>query len=250
MKTDMSLIYGVHSVKALLTESKNTVQSLIVGQGKRNHALKTIVALAEKAKIPIEVLSAQELNQLSGDGVHQGVIARCINQQSIKTDLKQLLEDAPDNPLFLILDGVQDPHNLGAILRVADASGVCGVIAPKDRAVGLTPVVHKVACGAAATVPYVQVTNLARTMRELQKNNIWLYGASEHADQNLYEMELTGGVAIVLGAEGAGLRHLTTENCDQLMRIPMKGQVDSLNVSVAAGVCLFEVVRQRLNSLT
>jgi len=243
--SDLSFIYGIHSVHALLKRAASTVNTLFIMQTKHNAGIKRLMALAERQHVSVQIVSKSELDQMVPNGVHQGVVARCQTKAQGSHNFDEILEYAHDNALFLVLDGVQDPHNLGAILRVADAAGVSAVIAPKDRAVGLTPVVHKVASGAASTVPYFQVTNLAQTMRKMQEAGVWIYGASEHGDDSIYDLQLTGKVALVMGAEGAGLRRLTSEVCDHLMHIPMLGSVDSLNVSVATGVCLYEVVRQR-----
>jgi 23S rRNA (guanosine2251-2'-O)-methyltransferase len=197
------------------------------------------------------------LSKLCGGHGHQGVAARVHSIEQVHS-LDELLEnlessqlalplDQRVNPLILVLDGVTDPHNLGACLRVADGAGVHAVIAPKDHAAGINATVAKVASGAAETVPYFMVTNLARTLGELKERNIWIIGTSDTATQTLYQADLTGPVALVLGAEGAGMRQLTSKTCDQLVSIPMRGAVESLNVSVASGVCLYEALRQRSN---
>jgi 23S rRNA (guanosine2251-2'-O)-methyltransferase len=196
----------------------------------------------------VQVSTADDalLNQLAAGERHQGVVAELVAQAGDpETQLEEALEAAGDAPLLLVLDGVQDPHNLGACLRSADAAGVAAVIVPRDRAAGLTPVVRKVAAGAAETVPLVAVVNLARTLRELKNRGVWLVGTDDAADRTLYEADLKGPVALVMGSEGEGMRRLTRECCDQLVSIPMAGAVESLNVSVAAGVALFEAVRQR-----
>lgn len=162
-----------------------------------------------------------------------------------EVDLFGIIESLSDDPFLLVLDNIQDPHNLGACLRTADAAGVHAVIAPKDRSVGLTETVVRIACGAAESVPFVQVTNLARLLKQLQDHGVWLVGTSDRAEQTLYEVKLTGPIALVMGAEGKGLRRLTAEKCDFLVSLPMVGKVECLNVSVAAGICLFEAVRQR-----
>jgi 23S rRNA (guanosine2251-2'-O)-methyltransferase len=184
----------------------------------------------------------KRLDGFYGGGRHQGVVAR-VQVQKVADDLEEILKDV-EQPLLLALDGVTDPHNLGACLRVANAAGAHAVIAPRDRAAGITPAVSKVASGAAESTPYLMVTNLARTLRELKDRNIWVVGADERADKTLYEADLPAGIAWVLGAEGEGMRRLTRENCDLLVRIPMGGDVASLNVSVSAGICLFESVRR------
>jgi 23S rRNA (guanosine2251-2'-O)-methyltransferase len=176
---------------------------------------------------------------------HQGVVARA-GELSLARNLSELLDAIQGPPLLLLLDGVTDPHNLGACLRVADGAGAHAVIAPKDRAVGLNATAAKVASGAADTMPYITVTNLARAMRELQEHDIWLTGTTEDAEQTLYDVDYAGGTAFVMGSEGEGLRRLTRENCDRLVSLPMQGSVESLNVSVASGICLYEARRQRM----
>ena len=188
----------------------------------------------------------QELDRVTEEANHQGVLAYCETARVYsEQDLGRLLESIAQPPLILVLDGIQDPHNLGACFRSADAAGVHLIIAPKDKSVGLTPVVSKVASGATETIPFVQVTNLARTLEKLKELGIWIYGAAGEAEQSIYQTNMTGPAAIVLGSEGEGLRRLTREHCDVLVKIPMHGTVSSLNVSVAAGVMLFEVLRQR-----
>jgi 23S rRNA (guanosine2251-2'-O)-methyltransferase len=185
----------------------------------------------------------KRLDGFYGGGRHQGVVARVEVRKSADT-LDELL-DQVENPLLLVLDGVTDPHNLGACLRVANGAGAHAVVAPKDRAVGVTPTVSKVASGAAEATPYLMVTNLARTLGELKERNIWIVGADERAAQSLYEADLPDSIAWVLGAEGEGMRRLTRESCDLLVKIPMRGELPSLNVSVSAGICLYESVRRR-----
>jgi 23S rRNA (guanosine2251-2'-O)-methyltransferase len=189
-------------------------------------------------------LDARRLDGMAGNAVHQGVVAR-VELQRLPVHIEDVLEHLTEPALLLVLDGVKDPHNLGACLRVADAMGVHAVIAPKDRAVGINATVSKVASGAAETVPYIAVTNLARTLREFTEYGIWIVGTDDQAQQGLYEAKLAGALAWVLGAEGDGMRRLTREHCDQLLRIPMLGTVESLNVAVSAGICLAETRRQR-----
>jgi len=238
-----NLIYGIHAVQAALARSANSLQRLSVLGGKQSPRLAALVAQAVAEGIPVTALSRDELDRLAKDGVHQGVVATLSSEKAPVVTLDTLFERT-ESLFLLVLDGVQDPHNLGACLRVADAAGVDAIIAPKDHAVSLTPTVRKVACGAAETVPYIQVTNLARTLVELKERGIWLYGAAGEAEDTVYEKTLERPLALVLGAEGVGLRRLTREHCDFLVKIPMQGSVDSLNVSVAAGICCFEVVRQ------
>lgn len=220
------------------------VQELYIDGSRNDVRTQDLLKLASDHAVRTITVDVHRLDGLTGNARHQGVAARVAAVQP-RQDLEAVLDSIVGVPLLLILDGVQDPHNLGACLRVADAFGVHAVIAPKDRAVGITPVVSKVATGAAETVPYLAVTNLARTMRELKERNIWIVGADGAAEQGLYACKLNGPMAWVLGAEGEGMRRLTRENCDELVRIPMLGTVESLNVSVASGVCLGETLRQR-----
>ncbi len=240
------LIYGIHTIEQLLNSKPEQFLELHVQDTTDNASLLALVTLAKKMGLMVNKVSKKQLDQWLPDINHQGVAAK-VRLQPLLTqdDLADLINAAKKPPLFLILDGIQDPHNLGACLRTADAAGVTAVIIPKDRSVGLTPVVRKVASGAAETVPVVQVTNLVRTLEELKKLGVWIMGTSLQTTQSLYQVDLKGPVAIVLGAEGTGLRRLTEEHCDILMQIPMMGVVESLNVSVAAGVCLYEVIRQR-----
>jgi 23S rRNA (guanosine2251-2'-O)-methyltransferase len=240
-------IYGLHAVASLLASRPGEVIALMVAEGAGDRRLARLLETAEAAGIAVRRIPRKELDQRSPDARHQGVIATVTvaTPELTEKGLPDFLASLVEPPFLLVLDGVQDPHNLGACLRTADAAGVHAVILPRDRAVGLTPVVHKVACGAAESVPVCFVTNLARTLRQLQQAGIWIYGASDTADQSLYDTELTGPLALVLGSEGKGLRRLTREVCDYLVAIPMAGQVESLNVSVAAGVLLYEARRQR-----
>jgi 23S rRNA (guanosine2251-2'-O)-methyltransferase len=199
--------------------------------------------------VNVRVIQAddQRLDAMVGTRRHQGVVARA-GELSLARNLAELLDMIQGPPLLLLLDGVTDPHNLGACLRVADGAGAHAVIAPKDRAVGLNATASKVASGAAESVPYITVTNLARTMRELQERDIWLTGTTDDAEQSMFDLDYTGGTAFVMGSEGEGMRRLTRENCDRLVSLPMLGTVESLNVSVASGVCLYEARRQRLRA--
>mgnify|MGYP000264002744 CR=1 FL=1 len=250
MSANNLLIFGLHAVQSLLQNQPDRVLRLCFAQERHDKKIEQLVQAAKKSGIRVEQASRHELDRLTNEGNHQGVVAFCERAQTYsEADLKLMLQELQQPPFLLILDGVQDPHNLGACLRSADAAGVHAVIVPKDKAVGITPVVTKVACGAAETVPFVQVTNLARTMDMLKEMGIWLYGAAGEAEASLYETKLTGPIAIVLGAEGEGLRRLTRESCDVLLKIPMQGTVSSLNVSVATGVFLFEALRQRVLSV-
>jgi 23S rRNA (guanosine2251-2'-O)-methyltransferase len=239
-------IYGLHAVTAALQAAPQNIINILVQQGKREQSLYDILTLAEAHNIAVRVITKHELDKILPGCCHQGIVAIATTTMTYKEkDLPHLLTNLAKPAFLLILDGVQDPHNLGACLRSANAAGVHAVIAPKDNAVGITPVVRKVASGAAETTPFVQVTNLVRTMQMLQKQGIWLYGATSEAGDSIYQADLVGPIALVLGGEGKGLRRLTKEHCDVLLNIPMLGTVSSLNVAVAAGICLFEVVRQR-----
>lgn len=239
------LVFGLHAVTSALRHAPGEVQQVWLDRGRRDRALAEIRSLAAEHGVEIREVERRELDQLVPGGRHQGVVAKALKAPvATEADLDRLL-DALESPLLLVLDGIQDPHNLGACLRTADAAGVHAVIAPADRAVGLTATARKVASGGAETVPFVQVTNLARTLERLKQRGIWFAGLAGEGDQSLYDLDCTGPLGLVLGAEGAGLRRLTRERCDWLVHIPMAGQVESLNVSVAAGVALFEAVRQR-----
>jgi 23S rRNA (guanosine2251-2'-O)-methyltransferase len=239
-------VFGIHAVAALLERDPDSVQALMVLQGRADERLSRLLVQAGKCGIGVQTVARKELDKLVR-GQHQGVVALVeVASQLGEGDLDDLLDRLGTIPPFLlILDGVTDPHNLGACLRSADAAGVHAVIIPKDKSASLNATVRKVACGAAESVPLISVTNLARTMEWLQQRGIWITGAAGEADKELYQTDLKGPMALVMGAEGSGLRRLTREHCDQLVRIPMAGAVSSLNVSVATGVCLFEVVRQR-----
>ncbi len=243
------LIYGFHAVTSRLRQDAGGVQEVYLDQGRHDQRSRDLLQLAEARGVKTMQVPRQRLDGMAGDK-HQGVVAKVSALAALPHTLDAVLENLPESALLLVLDGVQDPHNLGACLRVADAMGAHAVIAPKDRAVGLNPTVRKVASGAAETVPFITVTNLARTLRELQELGVWVIGTAGEAEQDLFAMKLDGPVAWVLGAEGEGLRRLTRENCDELARIPMFGSVESLNVSVAAGICLFESRRQRVSSRT
>jgi 23S rRNA (guanosine2251-2'-O)-methyltransferase len=247
MNDKKSLTFGLHAVESLIKNHPDRITHLLVLQDRNDKKIQTIIDLAKQANIRIEMSPRNHLDKTVNNENHQGVIAFCKATKSLsESDLERILENLNEPPFLLILDSVQDPHNLGAILRSADAAGVHAVITTKDKAVGITAVVSKVASGAAETIPFIQVTNLARTIEYLKEKNIWIYGAAGEAKQTLYQVNLKGSVAIVLGAEGDGMRRLTKESCDVLLKIPMYGNVSSLNVSVAAGVFLFEVVRQRI----
>jgi 23S rRNA (guanosine2251-2'-O)-methyltransferase len=237
------VVFGFHAVLARLRADPKSVVEIFLDETRNDARGKDLVAIAERAGVRVMRVPTKRLDGFYGGGRHQGVVAR-VEVKNVAEDLNQILEQVK-NPLLLVLDGVTDPHNLGACLRVANAAGAHAVIAPRDRAAGITPVVSKVASGAAEATPYLMVTNLARTLAEIKERNIWVIGADGRADKTLYEADLPQSIAWVLGAEGEGMRRLTRESCDLLVRIPMRGEVESLNVSVSAGICLFESVRRR-----
>ena len=240
-------IYGIHAVKAFVTHYPERLIEVWVLKGRDDQRLQPLINEIQRLGISVQFLNRQTLDKKAEGEVHQGIIARVHSLPELNEhDLDRLLEQQKA-PLLLVLDGVTDPHNLGACLRTADAAGVNAVIVPKDKSAQLNSTARKVACGAAENVPLIRVTNLARTLRELQKrHNVWVVGTAGETTETLYQTKLTGALALVMGAEGEGIRRLTREHCDQLISIPMMGSVSSLNVSVATGVCLFEIVRQRL----
>ena len=241
----MDWIYGVHAVQAMLKASPQRVIEVHMQVGRTDDRLQKIHNLVEKHGIHKQLVGVKKLDSRVS-GSHQGVIALCRPGVALDESLLlKLFEQYGSQIFFLILDGVTDPHNLGACLRSADGAGVHAVIIPKDNAVCLTPVVQKVACGAAESVPLVPVTNLTRTIKKLKSLGIWVVGTTGNAGQTIYETNLSGPITLVMGAEGVGMRDLTTKQCDFLANIPMKGQVESLNVSVATGICLYEIRRQR-----
>lgn len=243
--SELENVFGLHAVKALLERNPRRVKSLWLQRGRLDERMQAISALAEQAAIPLQRVAVEQLDEAS-QGVHQGVLAQVLPSQLWSEEmLGHLLDKLETPPLLLMLDGVTDPHNLGACLRTADAAGVQAVIIPRDKSAGLTPVVRKVACGAAETVPLVAVTNLARCLKRLQQRGLWVVGAAGEAEQLIYQVDFSVPSVLVMGAEGSGLRRLTREHCDYLARLPMAGSVSSLNVSVATGICLFEAVRQR-----
>ena len=243
MKREPRVVYGFHAVLARLRADPASVVEIFLDETRQDARGKDLAAAAERAGVRLMRVPTKRLDGFYGGGRHQGVVAR-VEVKSLSHSLDEILEKA-EKPLLLFLDGVTDPHNLGACLRVANAAGAHAVVAPKDRACGITPAVSKVASGAAESTPYLMVTNLARTIAEVKERNIWVVGADERAAKSLYEADLPDSIAWVLGAEGEGMRRLTRESCDLLVRIPMKGDVESLNVSVSAGICLFESLRRR-----
>jgi 23S rRNA (guanosine2251-2'-O)-methyltransferase len=241
------VLFGFHAVGVRLKTAPASILELYVDPTRRDARMRQFVERAKEAGLRLLDADGMRLAKLCGSHGHQGVVARvqALDQAHSLDDLLDSLEQAGKVPLLLVLDGVTDPHNLGACLRVADGAGAHAVIAPKDHAVGLNATVAKVASGAAETVPYFMVTNLARTLGELKERNIWVVGTSDDAPKTIYQMDFKGPTALVLGAEGDGMRQLTRKTCDELVGIPMQGAVESLNVSVASGVCLYEALRQR-----
>lgn len=242
---DCEWLFGLHAVQAILKTSASKVQEIRVQKGRDDQRLKKILNLAEQQEIPVTWVLRSDLDSLAS-GRHQGVAALCQGADvQDENYLLELLQHLDQPPFLLVLDGVTDPHNLGACMRSADAAGIHAVIVPKDNSVGITPTVQKVACGAAETVPLVVVTNLSRTLKQLQQQGLWIVGTAGETEQLVYDVDLKGPLALVMGAEEKGLRRLTREYCDLLVKLPMAGTVSSLNVSVATGICLFEAVRQR-----
>lgn len=246
--SQLESVFGIHAVRAILDAAPLRVVELWCLKGRDDNAFQAMVSAARQHGVSIQFVPRKTLDDRAKGENHQGVLAR-IKPAKVanEADLDAILAKT-DKPLLLLLDGVTDPHNLGACLRTADAAGVDAVIVPKDKSASLSPTVRKVACGAAETMPLVQVTNLARTMRFLQEQGVWLVGTAGEAEQSLFDCKLQGPIGLVMGAEGKGMRRLTRENCDELVKLPMAGSVSSLNVSVATGICLYEVVRQRLGA--
>jgi 23S rRNA (guanosine2251-2'-O)-methyltransferase len=238
------IIFGFHTVLARLRAEPKSVLEVFLDESRKDARAKDFAAQVERAGARLMRVSSTRLEGMAGGGRHQGVVAR-VQANTQKQTLEELLESLKVPPLLLVLDGITDPHNLGACLRVANAAGAHAVIAPKDHAAGINATVSKVASGAAEITPYFMVTNLARTLADLKDRNIWIVGSDEKAGKTLFTADIPGSIAWVLGAEGAGMRRLTRESCDLLVRIPMGGAVESLNASVAAGICLFESVRRR-----
>ncbi len=245
------LIFGLHTVEAVLQRQPERFIEIYALKGRQDDRLVNIINAGRQHGISVQFMARKVLDNKADDERHQGVMAKVKPAATLnETDLADLITKSKDEkskapPFLLILDGVTDPHNLGACMRSADAAGVTAIVVPKDNASKITSTVQKVACGAADTVPFIQVTNLARTMRFLQDEGVWIIGTAGETDKNLYQTEFKGPIALAMGAEGSGLRRLTKEHCDELIKIPMAGSVSSLNVSVATGVCLFEVIRQR-----
>lgn len=247
--SDLEKVYGVHAVEALLRHHPKRVKQIWLAEGRDDPRIQAILTLAAQAKVRIGQCERREMDAWV-EGVHQGVIAE-VSPSQVWGDamLEELLDRTEGAPLLLVLDGVTDPHNLGACLRTADAAGALAVIIPKDKSATLNATVRKVACGAAEVIPLVAVTNLARTLEKLQQRGLWIVGTAGEAEQEIYDQDLSGPIVMVMGAEGKGMRRLTREHCDFLVRLPMGGSVSSLNVSVATGVCLFEALRQRRSAM-
>ncbi len=240
-------IAGIHAVTALLSKKPEFVLAMWAQNSRHDQRLQLVLDKAQQLGITVQFIERDQLDKKIPGFRHQGVIAAVKAGAMLwsEHDLESIVASAGQQSLFLVLDGVQDPHNLGACLRTANAVGAHAVIAPRDNAVGLTPVVRKVASGAAELTPFIVVTNLSRAIRKMQEQGIWFVGTSDQSSSSLFNVSLNGPLAIVLGAEGKGLRRLTASLCDEMVSIPMQGQVESLNVSVATGVCLYEVLRQR-----
>lgn len=253
----MEYIYGLHAVDSLLRQNPKSVQRLWVQVGREDNRVNALLTLAQNQGVPVAREPRKNLDEMVS-GRHQGVVAECmivpvrgeIAQPNLwrEADLLHLVKKKDGPVLLLVLDGVTDPHNLGACLRSADAAGVDAVVVPKDKSADLNATVRKVACGAAEVVPFVRVTNISRTLQALKELGVWLYGAAGESENSIYDSDLTASMALIMGAEGGGLRRLTRERCDFLVCLPMAGSVSSLNVSVATGICLFEALRQRLAS--
>jgi 23S rRNA (guanosine2251-2'-O)-methyltransferase len=254
--TKYQQIFGLHAVRHVFEHDISRVVELWVQQGRNDERLNRLITQAQQQGLVAQSVPRKTLDQITGEGHHQGIVIRCKIQpifnranegvQSFITTLEEYMASLTVTPFLLVLDGIQDPHNLGACLRTAEAAGVQAVIIPKNRACALSPTVYKVASGAAEVLPLIQVSNLATTLRWLKTQGIWLIGATETAETSLFNAKLTGPLALILGAEGTGLRRLTQAHCDSLVHIPMFGKVESLNISVATGICLYEAVRQRL----
>ncbi|MCK5881097.1 MAG: 23S rRNA (guanosine(2251)-2'-O)-methyltransferase RlmB [Sinobacterium sp.] len=240
----MQIIYGIHAVQSFIKHKSQSATTLHYDERRNDQRLKQLIQLAQRQEVNCLATTSKKLDVLATGERHQGAVLET-NEQHSQPALEDLLTQLDEPAFLLVLDGITDPHNLGACLRTADAAGVHAVIFPKDKSASINATVRKVACGAAETIPTYPVTNLARTLEQLQQWGIWIIGTTGEADQELYELDLSGPKALVMGAEGSGMRRLTKEKCDHLAKLPMAGSVSSLNVSVATGVCLFEMVRQR-----
>lgn len=244
MAAPQKILFGFHAVTVRLKTAQNSVREIYIDTSRKDQRMQQFIERVKTAGVRIIDADKTRLENMAKTQRHQGVVA-IVEDIALASDLDDLLDSLAEPPLLLVLDSVTDPHNLGACLRVADGAGADAVIAPKDHAVGINATVAKVASGAAETVPYFMVTNLARTLKELKERNIWCVGTSDDAEKSIYQTDLNIPLALILGAEGTGMRRLTRESCDLLVSIPMKGAVESLNVSVASGICLYEALRQR-----
>ncbi|MDC8832396.1 23S rRNA (guanosine(2251)-2'-O)-methyltransferase RlmB [Alteromonas gilva] len=238
-------LYGLHAMQAVVENEPERLIEVWVLKGRNDERLVNIVNQARRFGVSVQFCHRKALDEKVNGEQHQGIVARAKAARTLdEKDLDKLISNTA-SPLLLVLDGVTDPHNIGACLRTADAAGAHALIVPKDKSGGLTATARKVACGAAEIVPFIQVTNLARTLKELQQQGVWVIGTAGEAEQLIYQTKITGPTALVMGAEGKGMRRLTRETCDELVKLPMAGSVSSLNVSVATGICLYEIVRQR-----
>ena len=244
MAKSTQILFGFHAVTVRMKTAPRTVHEVHIDLARRDQRMRRFIERARDAGLALVESDDERLHKLSGSHRHQGVAAR-VEAIFLSHSLDDTLDAVSGPPLLLVLDGITDPHNLGACLRVADGAGAHAVVAPKDHAVGLNATVAKVASGAADAVPYFMVTNLARTLGELKERDVRVVGTSDSADRSIFDADLAGPIALVLGAEGSGMRPLTAKTCDELVRLPMAGAVESLNVSVASGICLYEAVRQR-----
>ncbi|AIL32615.1 23S rRNA (guanosine(2251)-2'-O)-methyltransferase RlmB [Basilea psittacipulmonis] len=245
MKGNKQLLAGFHSIEARLRHAPDSVIEVFIDVSRHDKRIQSLMdRLKQFAFINIHLTDSVELDKMVEGVRHQGVVA-WVSHRVLATSVEELLSDLSGPAHLLVLDGVTDPHNLGACLRTADAAGVHAIIAPKDKSVGLTTTVQRVACGAAETVPYLMVTNLSRTLKTLKEHHIWVVGTTDQAEQSMFDLDLKMPIAWVMGAEGDGMRRLTKETCDELVRLPMMGTVESLNVSVASALCMYETLRQR-----
>ncbi|MET1257105.1 23S rRNA (guanosine(2251)-2'-O)-methyltransferase RlmB [Aliikangiella maris] len=245
MTTQSEKIFGIHAVESALSRAPQNILQVFLQKGRQDKTLTQLEHLAQQMGISLQRMDKRKMDDWV-KGNHQGIIAEVkVHDATLNENQLLSLVEQQANILILVLDGVTDPHNLGACLRTADAAGVAALVVPKDRSAQLTPVARKVACGAAETVPVVKVTNLARFLSQLKQSGVWVIGTAGEASSNIYQTRFQGPTALVMGAEGSGLRRLTREHCDELIHIPMAGSVSSLNVSVATGICLFEINRQR-----
>ncbi len=241
-KKSHEIIYGIHAVESAIRNQPENVLQVFVQQGRNDNRIKNILSIAKNSGVSVQSISNDKLKEKCPKARHQGVVAEIRFNKSSNISLEDILEK--ESLLLLVLDEVQDPHNIGACLRTADAAGVDAVIVSKNRSPALTPVMRNVASGAAETVPYIMVSNLARALEKIKQSNVWVMGTSGDANQTIYETRASQRLALVMGSEGKGMRRLTREACDELISIPMLGSVESLNISVATAVCLYEIRRQ------